>query len=160
MPNVVINVSAAVIPSTSCTATKYTHCSTCWYWMRTYTKCLIDIQIHCMGRWLSRQNEQWRFYDWVHDKLILNLWSCFDLVLDNAPRHNVQIIPAPSKISTKNYMHDWLSEKNVPYSPTTSKSKLYQIIKIYKLKLKGYKIVTPWRTYIFCPPFAILLSKM
>jgi hypothetical protein len=31
-------------------------------------------------------------------------------------------------------------DRNIPYSPTISKSELYEIIEIYKPKLKAYKV--------------------
>lgn len=69
---------------------------------------------------------------WLTEKLIPNLPTSSVVVTDNAPYHNVQLERAPSSNSKKQEMVDWLTSKNIDFSPAYRKPQLYEIIRRHK----------------------------
>lgn len=66
---------------------------------------------------------------WLNEKLIPNLSNREVVVIDNAPYHNTQVDKCPS---TKAEMEAWLLQKDIPFSPSTLKVELYELIKLHK----------------------------
>jgi hypothetical protein len=77
---------------------------------------------------------------WLREKLIPNLPPNAVVVIDNAPYHNVLEEKCPNSNSTKVKMMNWLSEKNIPYSPEMFKPELYALIKIHKPHYQKYRV--------------------
>lgn len=72
------------------------------------------------------------YVKWISEKLIPNLPPKSVVVIDNASYHNKQIDKCPTSNSTKADMQQWLSQKNIPFTPMMLKVELYEIIKLHK----------------------------
>lgn len=78
---------------------------------------------------------------WLTDKLIPNVPEKSVLVIDNAPYHNIQVDRAPTFNANKASMIEWLSKRNVVFSPNMLKPQLYNWIKSHKPNHLRYKFV-------------------
>ncbi|KAK4886753.1 hypothetical protein RN001_003024 [Aquatica leii] len=74
------------------------------------------------------------FFKWVENQLIPNLPPRSVLVVDKASYHNVKYDKNPTSATLKQEMVDWLTEKNIPHNESSTKTELYEIIKIHKEK--------------------------
>lgn len=77
---------------------------------------------------------------WLFDKLIPNLPPRSVLVMDNASYHNMQYDKAPTSSSRKHVLQEWLTKKNIPYSPNMLKSELYELVLTNKGQNKHFQI--------------------
>jgi hypothetical protein len=77
---------------------------------------------------------------WLNKKLISNMPPSSVIVLEKAPYHNVQDSPPPTSNSTKKSMHEWLTERNIPFSANMYKTELYELIKLEKPHFKCHKV--------------------
>lgn len=89
------------------------------------------------GDYHDEMNGQ-NYRKWVEEKLIPNLPANSVVVCDNASYHNVQANRAPNSNSLKNEMIQWLTEKNIPFNPSSLKPELYQLIKWNKDRYVTY----------------------
>jgi hypothetical protein len=76
---------------------------------------------------------------WLKEKLIPNLPQNSVVVTDNASYHNVQLNRAPTSVSRKLEMKEWLMQKNIPFDENSYKIQLYDIIKRHKKRHIIYK---------------------
>ena len=74
------------------------------------------------------------FLKWVTKQLIPNLPQNSDLVMDNAPYHNLRTVESTSPTSAwrKADIKDWLDTRNIAYPPNALKPQLYDIVKLNK----------------------------
>ena len=57
-----------------------------------------------------------------------NLQSNSLIVMDNAPYHSRKLEPVPTRSSTKQQMHDWLTAKGIVFPECSLKRELLQLI--------------------------------
>jgi transposase len=89
------------------------------------------------GDYHDNVNEE-MFMKWLKEDLLLSLEPKSVLVVDNASYHNVLIDKAPTSKTRKQEMKDWLSNHNIPFTDDMFVPELYQLIKLYKPRLRRY----------------------
>lgn len=72
------------------------------------------------------------YVKWLNERLLPNLPPRSVVVIDNASYHNKQIDKCPTSNNTKADMQQWLSDKNIPFTPQMLKVELYELIKLHK----------------------------
>lgn len=97
------------------------------------------------------------YHKWVKTQLIPNLPPNSVVVIDNAPYHNVLMNKAPSSVSKKSDMTNWLAQHNIEFSDTLLKPQLYEIIKRHKQQFIKYKFDVDFEnaghTVLRLPPY-------
>ena len=93
----------------------------------------------------SMNNET--FKKWFLEQLLPNIPSRSLIIMDNAPYHSKQINKAPTGVSRKAEVIQWLTENNIPHEPTYSRSELYELVKSNKNSKLRYEIDELAATY-------------
>lgn len=71
------------------------------------------------------------FEKWLKEDLLPNLEEPSMIVLDNASYHSRQANKVPTQSSSKEEMKNWLKEKHIQFSDTTTKVELFKLIKSF-----------------------------
>ena len=69
-----------------------------------------------------------RYEEYFTKQLLPNIPPNSVIVLDNASYHSVKIERVPTKCATKRVIQDWLTEKNIPWEPSTNKLELVELL--------------------------------
>lgn len=79
------------------------------------------------------------FKQWFKNMLIM-LNEPSVIVMDNASYHSMEINKAPSINTKKEIIQDWLTEKNISFSPVETKIELFEKVKANKNKERVYEL--------------------
>ena len=80
------------------------------------------------------------FRNWFENQLLPNIPSRSLIVMDNAPYHCIRINKAPTSISKKADIIQWLTENSIPHDPTHTRPELLLLVKHHKTNVQRYEI--------------------
>ncbi|XP_054286969.1 uncharacterized protein LOC129002881 [Macrosteles quadrilineatus] len=80
------------------------------------------------------------FEGWFFEVLLKSIPAGSIIVMDNAPYHSRVANKAPTSGSRKAEMVEWLSSRNIMFTPDMRKPELYNLIKLHKSQVTVYEI--------------------
>lgn len=80
------------------------------------------------------------FEGWFFEVLLKSIPAGSTIIMDNAPYHSRIANKAPTSGSRKSEMIEWLTARNVIFTPDMRKPELYNLIKLRKPQVTAYEI--------------------